>query len=577
MSTRFRAPFALIAVAFPLAVCSGQICRAANGQLPAQRPSESPLQRARRLRKARKFERALAVLKQIQPRKDLSKDTAGQVLLERALTYRGWAYAAKDRRAQLRRFDAALTAVGEFLKRFPKHARTGEGLSMQGRMLLSKGRAGISTADAATDGKKRKRLQKLAEKDIVSARAAFKRAYEIHEARRKKFPLFIPAGDREQRVGRQRAEVDVIQDQLDLASTIYWEAQSPPGGKAARKELLEKAARQYGQIHSRYRTQIGGLLARLWQAKCLQEQGDIPGALRIYNEFLEQPHQSVAMKRLQNQALHFKLICLNHKLRKDYQLAIDYANEWLKNNKPLHGTSTGFGIRWQLAVAQEQMTKKAGMPAKSRDEYKRDALANARLVSRRSSKYRLVAIGLIKRLGGLPNSKPGNFADAYSLAMVQYSTVKTKSRRLEQAKEAGKPRDVIAKLEAESKSAVETSAAAFRLALKLADAKTDASQRNQCRFMLAFLEYTRKQDAEARKLAMQVARAVRKSQPRQSRDAAYLALAAAVRQHNSARGEKRASLRKTVETIAQFLIKNWPDNERAKRARQILSNLKQDR
>jgi hypothetical protein len=48
--------------------------------------------------------------------------------------------------------------------------------------------------------------------------------------------------------------------------------------------LLEKAVAAFDDIHTRFRSQIVGLLARLWQGKCFEEMGMLGEALGIYNE-----------------------------------------------------------------------------------------------------------------------------------------------------------------------------------------------------------------------------------------------------------------------------------------------------
>src|SRR5690606_27628082 len=102
----------------------------------------------------------------------------------------------------------------------------------------------------------------------------------------------------------------------------YWEAQTFDKGTKERKDLLTTAAEEFEAIHSKYRSMIGGLFARMWQGKCFEEQDEIRIALGIYEEILGHEGKSTTMQNLKDKALRFRLICLNHEKRKDFQLTV---------------------------------------------------------------------------------------------------------------------------------------------------------------------------------------------------------------------------------------------------------------
>src|SRR5439155_11383812 len=138
---------------------------------------------------------------------------------------------------------------------------------------------------------------------------------------------------------REAAYQNFIQQQLNLPVVTHDEAQTWDKSSPENKKLLTDAATAFEQIHGRYRQQIAGLYARMYQGKCFEEMDDITKALGFYNELLEHGKEggkpSPALKRLQDKVRHFRLICLNREQRKDYQVVIQEAQEWLKENRGL--------------------------------------------------------------------------------------------------------------------------------------------------------------------------------------------------------------------------------------------------
>lgn len=513
-----------------------------------------------KLRKAGKFGRALDVLKKLEARKGVPFSTLQNIPLERALIYQGRAKTRRDVPHGLEDLKRSLAAVDGFLKRYPKHKRYPEALSTKGRILLSRAEL-LSDALPNTAEKLARRHRKQALQDVAEARTVLQKALAINTERFKAFPKFIAPTDKDKLKKRKAAEVDVIMARLALASTIYWEAQVVAGGKEDRTELLDQAAAAYGKIHKTYRTQIAGLYAEMWKARCLFERGDIGKSLGILRELRSHPSKHPFYKAVRNQALQFQLMCLNHESRRDYLLAIDHAEKWLKQNEALKKTATGMEIRWQLAIAREGASKSAGTPAKDAKEHSRAALAIARDLSRGPSKYRYVALAMIKRLGGAKDLMPTSFAGAWSLAMVEYVGLNKTRRQLQSARRTGTPAAEVTKLEAEQNRQAESIAAMLRRALKLANAKTDSKKVNQARYYLAYVEYVRGRSKQARKVAMQAARGALKSDRQTSQSAAYIAFGAAVKEYNSASPKERPVMVNKIAEIAAFFMKNWPEGK----------------
>jgi hypothetical protein len=90
---------------------------------------------------------------------------------------------------------------------------------------------------------------------------------------------------------------------------------------------------------------------------------------------------------------------------------------------------------------------------------------------------------------------------------------------------------------------------------------------------LAFIDYEAKFYDEAIVLADYAARGLRTVDADLARESAHLALAACLQEYDDAPEGRRTDLVNMAKPIAEFLIRNWPDNDRAKEAQMIMAEL----
>ena len=223
-------------------------------------------------------------------------------------------------------YDLALTLLDKFIQDNPTHEKGGQANSDRGRILL--GRARIESWNARIPGNEASKFetQRKAFDFIMKAREIFQQARNQHEKSWQSFGAFIDQKDNPEKFEqRRRSEVRFIQAQLDHCECAYEEAQTQEKNTADYKKKLDDAAEQFKLVHDRYRSQLGGLHARAKQAKCFEEQDDVQRALGIYDELLSHPDESPNMVKLKDLVRQFRLICLNHPNRKDYQVVADEA------------------------------------------------------------------------------------------------------------------------------------------------------------------------------------------------------------------------------------------------------------
>ena len=359
-----------------------------------KKTSPENLQAVAGLRKKGRFESALQLLKRMASSDRQPRSVADVVPLERAITLHAWAFRSTKQSDRRKRLEDALAAVKAFVARQPKHSRVVEALSLQAKLFMT--RADQKIADSQIQADKRSKLVDSARQDMQRARRTYETARKRAEQAWRKFP--VSTEDKLVKQRREAAEVSFLLAQLGTAEAVAREAATWKRGSDEHQELFTDARKLFTNIHSRYRSQIGGIYARLWQGRCCAELGEIRKALGIYDEILEHPTQSASLRGLQSQALHFKLEVLNHPSRKDYRLAEVAGQAWLKKNPSHARTQTGLGIRYQVAIAQERIAASPKTGKENRQRLRKNALKHAKIVSQARGRYRETAKAMVKRL-----------------------------------------------------------------------------------------------------------------------------------------------------------------------------------
>ncbi|MDA1012947.1 MAG: hypothetical protein O3A00_00670 [Planctomycetota bacterium] len=231
----------------------------------------------------------------------------------------------------------------------------------------------IQLAKTAVNPKDAQVLLTQARARIGVARKLFTAELAKVEARWKSFPPFIDRKkDAKQFAERRQVESEFLIVQLQLATCGYVESQTYDIGSNEHEQSLTKAARGFEQIHRKYRTQVAGLQGRLWQGKCLEELGEIRHALGIFNELLQHGGRGKPLRQLGNQAQHFRMICLNHDSRRDWELVVVESKNWIRDSTEAErNSSAGLGILWEKSralIGTSRNPKSAGTMLRSLGE-----------------------------------------------------------------------------------------------------------------------------------------------------------------------------------------------------------------
>lgn len=468
------------------------------------------------LRERGYYDYALYYLDTLEQRPDLPEEIKQVLSYHRAVTLLAGASAINNPEQRDEQLDRAVAQLEAFTRDNARHPLAANANTELARILIEKARVKIweSESPANKDSSEKYRLEARAL--LTKSREIFQKAHDQHKAAFDQFPKFIPEDEAEQLKARSAAEIAYMRAQIDLGLCTYEEAQTHPRGSKEFKNLLTKAADEFKTIHEKYRSIVGGLYARMWQGKCFEEMEDIGKALGIYNELLAHPGKSQAMQNVQNQVTQFRLICLNHDQRKDYQLVIAEAEDWLSKNRKLAGYSVGLGIRYQKAVAHEKLAEKleqdhlAAVEAAKRAMEKnlpqrptaeiesnlRKAIQDAQEVSKFAGQYKAPSQFMVSRTKGklgLDEGDPKTIEEALAKAEKLRQEIETWENKVDEAKS----KQDIANAQEALKAHLNETARVLNLSLALANDETDLPTLNTLRFLLCYVYYKLERNYEA--------------------------------------------------------------------------------
>ncbi len=452
----------------------------------------------------------------------------------------------------------------------------------------------ILQADSPGNESKAAEFRQQARQSIAKAREIFTNARDRYEQQWKTFGPFVDDDEPEKRDARNAALNALIQARMQLAECTYREAQTYKVGDPKRNQLLTDAAKLYEAIHSDYRSQTGGLYARLWMAKCYEEQAPRPEegqelsadavkdarqklniAEAIYSELLEHDTRGKpSAAQMQEYAFWFKLIVRNHAALADYQLVVDKATEWLKTRTGAAAQAPiALGVRWERAQALERLANRRNTTEADRTRLLRTTLADAEFVNAYPGDYRDVSRAMISRVKaalGRGDGDPQDFDAANGLAQTLHNQIGEKQDAVKATKT---PEEKSAAQQALAAHLEETSRM-LKLALSLAGPGTDRAALNGVRYRLAVVEYMRDRPYDAAVLGEYLSRKFKDESPQIALDAAYVSMAAYTKLFNAVpAGEPKTFELDRLKGAAEFIGSSFPDSEQANEARMMVGRL----
>ncbi|MGC8641625.1 MAG: tetratricopeptide repeat protein, partial [Isosphaeraceae bacterium] len=450
----------------------------------------------------------------------------------------------------VRRRDLLEQARGKldgFVKTHPNHPLAREALVQVGRALFERGHLALLLAEDTADEAQKTAHQAEARSSFVRARDAFAHAVEELNRLYKRYAGFLPKGDPriEQ---RDKLLVQLLEAMLQQGMAEYEVAETYPAGSAARTSHLDDALKQFDVLYKDYRTQMAGLTAQMWQAKCYEEQGKIGEAIGLYKSLLEQP--APQLRALRRMVGYFEIVA--HAKRKEYALAADQAARWLEkyNHREERLSQEGMGVLLELAknidAQMPQITDR-----NDRQLATRRIIEAVSQVVRYTSPYKTEALALLKKYKPTVAVKPAE------LARLNFNDAMT------QADEAVDSRDW------------EHAIALLRAAIGKADVRRDIDKINLARYKLSFCYYMNKQYYESHVLAEHLAR--RYPGAELAPKATEIGMQSLAEAYNTYGDFDRASDLERLIDLAKYTAATWPEREQGDDARLNLGQIDQGR
>jgi predicted negative regulator of RcsB-dependent stress response len=257
---------------------------------------------------------------------------------------------ATDRPKQLAEAEKCLAT---FLQQHPGHASTMVAQARLGRVLMEQGDAAARSAiDPRNPAGKQTEGLPVARSLYEEAGRVLAAAENQFDTRQKQLSKIVAQGSVQELDQRDAARRELLEIRLAQAALVYETAQTYAVGSRQRQDRLTTAAAQYHRLYERYQDLLAGCYARLGEARCVKELGDVKQALLALEELFQQPDDSEAFRQMKNKALLLVLeTCLLPSV-KDWKQAVTRGQQWLNTARRTEASSTeGLAIQYLTARA----------------------------------------------------------------------------------------------------------------------------------------------------------------------------------------------------------------------------------
>jgi tetratricopeptide (TPR) repeat protein len=429
-----------------------------------------------------------------------------------------------------------------FVKAHPQLTQTREALVQMAKLLIERGHLAMLGSEDTQDAAKK--AGKVGE-----ARVAFKQAHESYvkaieplSAAYKKYAGFIPDND-PRKAERDQIYYALLDAMLQKGVADYELAQTYAPDATERKKSLKEALDQFDSMYKNYRTQLAGLAAQMYQAKCYEEQGNVDAAIGIYKQLME--HGDPRLRTLQRNVGYFYIVALGK--RKQYALAADEASRWLAayNRRDERRSPEGLGVLIEFAKNIE--AQMPGLSSADRPKAIRQIIEASKEVVRYASPFKKDALALLKKY------KPSAAVRAEEIAKLTYEDA------------MGQADDAIGSHEWEKAIALLTAA------IKKADPARNPEKANLARYNLSFCYYMNKEYYEAGVMAEHLAR--RHPQWSRSAQAIDIGMQSWADAYSTYTEIDRMSDLNRLISLARYAVETWPEKEQGDNARMNLGQI----
>jgi tetratricopeptide (TPR) repeat protein len=286
--------------------------------------------------------------------------------------------------------DEAKAAFDVFLRESPEYPSARSARTQIGNILVERARLQSERARSTNAH--------------FEARRLYERAYEVFEKAKTELHAelselrAVDPAEREKLVRRDRLRAEYLQAQLLMAAVLEESADTYDSHDARRQDVLAKAADEFREIFTKYRSRLAGLYARYFESRCLSKRGKCKEALRCLEDVFHLPDEP-GFSTLKTKALNLAMECWLDDSQKDYRQAMDRGDQWLKKYGDQDSESAeGLELRFHLARAHYLFAKSIH-DAQLTTSHRETARTLAEFVARREGTLRAQARRLLAKIG----------------------------------------------------------------------------------------------------------------------------------------------------------------------------------
>jgi len=541
--------------------------------LPAPLSAIEPVEEfAAALRAERLYQEALDYLQMVDAKAGVPAALKQQLPYERGLTLAEAADVLADPAGQEAQLSLARQAFEQFLKDTPGHALAVAARDQLAAIDIQRARLVIQSA---RDGGSKEKLAS-ARSALAQARKELSAAEKEYDAQLAELPKLIPPEDTELQAKKRRLSDGLAQVKLRFASVDFELAGTYEPASAEAKQHLKAAAASYAALFEDYRTRMVGLVARMSEGRCYQQLGQYTQALGCFIELMELP-PGEDTNRFKTRGTRYAMECWTKDGQDRYQEAIEAAERWERELGGGQTDADALAIRYLAAVAYQGQAK--SLPAKDPNRKRLVGAARQSVGAvaqqpgefQRPAKMMLVALADGKKEAKAKRpAGPANFAEAFEQAREALEKMQATGAQLEAARREGKQKEVPA-LEAQKAASAKSARELLRLALDKSDEKTPIEDLNSARYYLCFLAWDAGEYYDAAVLGEFLA--THYPDTPSGQQGAKIALAAFVRLLTEAPEGARQFEQASLERIAGWIFKRWPNQVESDEAALTLLNL----
>ncbi|HEX7447431.1 MAG TPA: hypothetical protein VF306_07790, partial [Pirellulales bacterium] len=209
------------------------------------------------------------------------------------------AQAERDSSAKAKLLDRARDRFNDFIKANASNPLAANAEMELGNVLVERAKSLREQATRPANAAKKDALMLQARELFQQAQKVFDEADQKLTAKAKSFPINLDKKKEQDKIeAREKARQDALMAHIYAAGVLYETSKTYPLGSAEQKKLLQQAADKHGSTYEKHRKKVAGFFARLSQAQCYQELGDLKKALGMYEDVLNLPDDEEAFRRL---------------------------------------------------------------------------------------------------------------------------------------------------------------------------------------------------------------------------------------------------------------------------------------